>query len=420
MYRDAVPLTAPPALLALLDAPGLVCGADGVVVGWNEALADVLDGGEARLSEARVHVHGRRGLLMTAGGRPVTLTLTPIAGGGWLGVPIAPDASGASAAVAQAVARRLRRLETSVAANAAMGLHEQPDEPVAACLRELLAAAQELRVLASQVDQLAGGGTPPNPREAVCLGALAREAVAAVPPGVPVRLARADGDVTVHAERARLFSHLVALLHALGACLPDAGGAVEVEVASGDPVRLDLLVPGCAGVPVEDPAVEDARAFVSAHGGRLLVDGGRVMLELPAFAAPADAARSADGTVLIVDDDESSLAMMAAVLRRAGWRVLAAENGVAASVLLRRHAGEIVAVVADAVLPGRSGVELAAEARRIAPTVPVLLVSGHPSDIIGDRGAPGLPMLSKPFGARALAERVRRMVGSDGEGPTRS
>ena len=166
--------------------------------------------------------------------------------------------------------------------------------------------------------------------------------------------------------------------------------------------------------------VEDARAFAAGQGGRLLVTDTSVILELPAYAASAGAsagpaARGAGspGTVLIVDDDASALAMMAAVLRRAGWHVLVAENGVAASFLLRRHAPEIAAIVADAVLPGRSGVELAAEARRIAPSLPILLVSGHPSDLLGDGGLHDVPLLSKPFGARALAERVRRLVEHD-------
>ena len=38
----------------------------------------------------------------------------------------------------------------------------------------------------------------------------------------------------------------------------------------------------------------------------------------------------------------------------------------------------------------------------------MLLVSGHPSDLLGVET--GVPLLSKPFGATVLAERVRAML----------
>jgi DNA-binding response OmpR family regulator len=106
----------------------------------------------------------------------------------------------------------------------------------------------------------------------------------------------------------------------------------------------------------------------------------------------------------VVDDDDTMLAIMEVVLKSAGFRVLLAENGVQGSTMLREHT-EISAVVTDAVLPGRSGLELAREARRRA--LPVLLVSGHDQDLLGELD---MPILSKPFGAKLLAETVGKMV----------
>ncbi len=102
--------------------------------------------------------------------------------------------------------------------------------------------------------------------------------------------------------------------------------------------------------------------------------------------------------------------MMSSVLRRAGWDVIGAEDGVAAAALLRRHVATLSAVVADAVLPGRSGMELIAEARRARPTLPVLLVSGHASDLLLTDNAERVPVLTKPFGATTLADRLRALV----------
>jgi CheY-like chemotaxis protein len=182
-------------------------------------------------------------------------------------------------------------------------------------------------------------------------------------------------------------------------------------------VRLTLSVEGAAWPVACEPEVGDLRSFAAARGGRLLVEPeGAILVELPAYVRTSEVHPvTGAGTVLIVDDDESTLAMMSAVLRRAGFRVLSAENGVAASVLLRDHLPEIVAIVTDAVLPGRSGMELAEEARRYQPQVPVLLVSAHPTDLLGDADLVDVPLLSKPFGANALTDRVRRLVELAGE-----
>jgi DNA-binding response OmpR family regulator len=136
-----------------------------------------------------------------------------------------------------------------------------------------------------------------------------------------------------------------------------------------------------------------------------MVDGGSgVILDLPAYARQAGIEyRGASGVVLVAEDDESALAMMRAALGRAGFTVLAASNGVEGMALIRSPPTELNALVTDAVLPGCSGLELAAEARRLSPGLPVLLVSAHPGNLVG---APPYPMLRKPFGARALLDRL--------------
>lgn len=393
-------------LLDLIDAPAALCGATGTLVSYNAAFSAWGGGVEG----ARVEVHAGRGLLLTKSQPPRAMRMTPLSGGGWLALAILEEDPGALAAVAKAVARRLARLEASLEGNAAMALLERPPEPVADCLRETLAATQELKILRGQIESLAGE-TPPTGTPA-CLRTLLRDAVGALGTGLPVTLTSSEGDATVEVDRARLFHLMVAVLGALGRY-----GPVHAAVTGGDSVLVRLSVSSRDIDAMSGPEVEALRRFLPIHDGRLLVaDASSLVMELPAFArtsagADAGSAGADVGMVLVVDDDESTLAMMSAVLRRAGFHVLTAENGVEASVLLRQHAEEIVAVVADAVLPGRSGLELAAEARGHVPGIPVLLVSGHPSDLLGtqkDRG--DVPLLSKPFGARVLAERVRALV----------
>jgi CheY-like chemotaxis protein len=396
-------LAPPPFLLSSFATPAAWCDAYGAVVACNEpftAWAGPVVG-------HRIEILGTRGALLAAGRPPRPLNMCPLVDGTWLALGAAGESQSVVNAVTAAVAQRLERLEASLEGNAQIGLLEGPSEPVARCLRETLAGAEELRVLRLQIAAL--GAPTSSERVPVCLGVLVRDAAAALRP-LPVTIHATDSDFTVEVDRARLFPLLVGLLADLaGTATPEA--PLHVELRGGDSVRVRLAP---ASLPAGDlGAIDAARRFVTAAGGRMLVEPHvAVVIEFPALASGLRAGAS-KGTVLIVDDDESSLAMMGAVLRRAGFDVLTAEDGVAASVLLRVHLSELVAIVADAVLPGRSGVELAAEARRSAPRLPVLLVSGHSSDLLGAADVDDLPILPKPFGARALTDRVRALLELD-------
>lgn len=303
------------------------------------------------------------------------------------------------------VVRRLERVEQSLEANASMALRERPDEAVATALRETLALGQELRVLRRQVAGLtAAAGLS---RETVCVKSVIREAVLNISGTATVDFGTLDDYATVEVDRERLFAVFAGLIGCLQRRAPE-GARLRVDVRAGDPVRLTLVAPGKLRVPLSGLELEAARAMAADHDGRLLVDPEQgVIMEFPAYRTEPGL-RVSGGTVLVVDDDEAILAMMSAVLRRAGFAVLEADNGVAAAALLRDHADRIVALVVDAVLPGMSGVELADDAQRIVPTAAILLVTGHDDDLVGN---PSFPRLQKPFTATTLAERVRGLVG---------
>jgi CheY-like chemotaxis protein len=391
-------------LLALVDAPVAICDARGVLVRQNDAFAAWTG---AKPGD-RVDVHGGRGLIALPDAPARALSMLPLAGGGWLALPMGGEATGAAVGVSRAVSRRMERVERTLESNAAMALLESPSETVASCLRDMLAAAQELKALRAHVESLAGDA--PAVLGPTCMRVLLRDVVGTLPEGGRVAVDESGADWTVSADRARLFSHVVALIGTLS-----QGGRIRVGLRGGDPVRLHVTpaddVP--LSVAAAEAALESARRYVAVHGGRVLLDVDQLVVELPAWGRGAVVSGPAGlGTVLVADDDESTLAMMGTVLRRAGFRVLTADNGVAASALLRAHADELSAVVVDAVLPGCSGVELACEAQRYSPVIPVLLVSGHSSDIVG--AGPEVPLLSKPFGARVLADWVKKLVDATG------
>jgi CheY-like chemotaxis protein len=115
--------------------------------------------------------------------------------------------------------------------------------------------------------------------------------------------------------------------------------------------------------------------------------------------------------VLVVDDNPGNRATAVDMFEAIGLRVYDAYNGPDALRLLAAHR-EIALLFADVRMPGMSGTELAAEARRMRPDLRVVLTSGYLD------GAPveGLPFLRKPYRLTDLAALVGQGGKSDGAG----
>jgi len=80
-------------------------------------------------------------------------------------------------------------------------------------------------------------------------------------------------------------------------------------------------------------------------------------------------------TILIVDDDPDFLFQLELILKSAGNRVIKAETGKEAGVLLRRHRPD--ALIADLMLEEEDGgFVLAHLAKKLYPGLPVIIVTG--------------------------------------------
>lgn len=80
-------------------------------------------------------------------------------------------------------------------------------------------------------------------------------------------------------------------------------------------------------------------------------------------------------TILLVDDDESVLSMLARSLEES-YQVLVATNGMAAVYVYEQHGEAIVALVTDVEMPRLDGTALAEWIRHINSTLPIILMSG--------------------------------------------
>jgi two-component system, OmpR family, response regulator len=110
--------------------------------------------------------------------------------------------------------------------------------------------------------------------------------------------------------------------------------------------------------------------------------------------------------VLLVEDDDDNRELMAEVLAASGYEVLPAASGQDGLKMLSEHS--IDAVVTDVGMPGMGGLEMARAAKAIAPTVPVVIVTGwaEREDITRARGHEVDAVLIKPVDPDALSEAV--------------
>ncbi|MFO8073331.1 MAG: PAS domain S-box protein [Polyangia bacterium] len=123
------------------------------------------------------------------------------------------------------------------------------------------------------------------------------------------------------------------------------------------------------------------------------------------------------GTVLVVEDEEMLRDLVVRVLERCGCEVITATSGEQALELGRRLGGELDLLLADVVMPGLHGGELAALLDQSNPDLRVLFMSGHADDTIVGHGVRRgeVDMIDKPFTATQLARRVQRVLRRRGE-----
>jgi PAS domain S-box-containing protein len=118
-------------------------------------------------------------------------------------------------------------------------------------------------------------------------------------------------------------------------------------------------------------------------------------------------------TILLVEDDPALREMSATLLRRLGYTVFAAGNGVEAlSVQHEPGTGHIDLLFTDVVMPHMSGKELADRVRALYPETKILFTSAYTENAIVHQGVldKGVALLQKPFTPSALARKVREVL----------
>ncbi len=118
-------------------------------------------------------------------------------------------------------------------------------------------------------------------------------------------------------------------------------------------------------------------------------------------------------TILLVEDDPALREMAATLLRRLGYTVLVAANGIEAlSLKQQRETGHIDLLFTDVAMPHMSGKELADRVHALNPRTRILFTSAYTGNAIVHQGVlnQDVALLQKPFTPSALAQKLREVL----------
>jgi CheY-like chemotaxis protein len=162
-----------------------------------------------------------------------------------------------------------------------------------------------------------------------------------------------------------------------------SGGHVSVQSAPGTGTTFRVYFPSVS-LETEDPALEPVP---------------------PKTVAGTE-------TVLVVEDEGQVRKLMGEVLRRAGYHVLEAQDGVEALQVSEKYAGTVQLLLTDVIMPRMNGRELAERLQRTRPVMRVLYVSGYTENTRLQKGVieGSIAFLPKPITPHTLLRKVRDVL----------
>lgn len=167
--------------------------------------------------------------------------------------------------------------------------------------------------------------------------------------------------------------------------------------------------------------------IIKSHNGALQLDSApgagttfKVYFPLPEKAVFADVVQSSwhmpsatmNGTVLLVDDEESIRTIGSALLSTMGFTTMTAANGCEALRLYNKRTSEIDLVMLDLIMPEMGGVETYHELRKIDSIVPIIFCSGYGAESAAEITATdeNTCFLHKPYSQVELCRTVNEVI----------
>ena len=126
---------------------------------------------------------------------------------------------------------------------------------------------------------------------------------------------------------------------------------------------------------------------------------------------PREEAPVGTETILLVEDEREVREVAREFLQISGYKVLEAKDGAEALAVAESHRNEIDLVITDMIMPGMTGLELAAHIREVLPETRLIFMSGY-ADYASEKpsGDAKSVTLQKPFSRTQLTQAVRQIL----------
>jgi PAS domain S-box-containing protein len=337
------------------------------------------------------------------------------------------------------------------------------DHPARADMEQVMNAALRAKELVQQILVFARGGS--DERRPLQLHLVIHEALRLVrstlPSTIEISQRVATRDDTVVADPAQMHQIIMNLCTNAAHAMRESGGVLRVELGNEDvseqtAARATGINPGPHVVlTVRDQgtgmdSATMARVFepffttkksgegtglglsvvhgiVRSHGGAVTVEsdlgrGSTFRVYLPSASAAAEEAlrhRAAESHghgehVLVVDDEADVAQLLERILIARGYRVTSFTSSEDALNAFRRDPAAFRAVITDQTMPRLTGIELARQLKALRPGVAVILTTGYGENLVSAPIGSGVDAVAaKPFDAAALAQTLRRTLGSE-------
>ncbi len=160
-------------------------------------------------------------------------------------------------------------------------------------------------------------------------------------------------------------------------------GAIKVESEPGEGTKFTVLFPA-SEKPVEDKVEE--RGSLGSFSG--------------------------EGTVLVVDDEETVREIATSMLEKFGFDVLVASDGEEALKLFDENADNIKLILMDLTMPKMGGMEALRNIKQVRADVKVILSSGYTEEdaMSAFNGGELADFIQKPYKPEELIEKVRKVL----------
>ncbi len=120
---------------------------------------------------------------------------------------------------------------------------------------------------------------------------------------------------------------------------------------------------------------------------------------------------SGNETVLLIEDDKDVRKILTLLLRKSGYRVIEARNGLDGLNLFTLHRKSIDLVISDLVMPEMGGVEVIDSIRIVDPSVKSIFISGYTGDQQGILAKDDI-IIAKPINRLKFLETIRTVLSS--------